>query len=308
MIYKNLKINHIKDDILTQYDSEYTVIVKTKLNRTFEKEFTIDDKALNMILKIGALEDIVFLDENKIKIKNNGKQFTTTTIGNPTFYFKEPNFSEENKYNFTLKELQEASKNVILDKMGIPQLKGVLVSKKDEQGNYSLAATDKYKLFYKNKGDKFIDVTYSIPTSFIKLLNSENVELTFVDNLVCAKESDGTILYGRLYSGIIPKVSSIINTAFNDGNTEVNITDTDYLMGVGRVFLENEDNTLKFTFKSNEDSLVLTYKSDSKNRFDAILKGEDLKIALKLGKNKIENNENMIKINNETILFKMKEM
>lgn len=260
MILKGFKINHVKGNTLTQYDNEMIIISKTKLDRTFEKEFTIDNKALETILKIGKLEDIEYVDDTKIRIKNDGKQYTTNLIENPNF---ELNMGEQiyvGKYK--LDHLLKASKCVSTNESQT-NYKGVMFDK-----NQNVYGTDSARLYFNSidKNTNYEKPQFSVTPNFFKHLISYEVDLYFTSTYVGTILDANTMIYSRLFSFSCPNMKQIIETKFNKKvtfkcNDDLNILTTKHVViandSFGKIIMfafQDDVNTFTSTFESNGDA------------------------------------------------------
>lgn len=303
MILKGFKTNHVKGNTLTQYDNEMIVIAKTKLDRTFEKEFTIDNKALETILKIGRLEDIEYVDDTKIGIKKNSKHYATNLIENPNF---ELNMGEQiyvGKYK--LDHLLKASKCVSTNESQT-NYKGIMFDK-----NQNVYGTDSARLYFNSidKNTNYDKPQFSVSPNFFKHLISDEVTLQFTNTYVGAVLDDNTNIFSRLFSFSCPNMKQIIETKFNKKvtfkcNDDLNILTTRH------VVIHNIYNQILFRFKDDVNSFACTFESDGDD-FYGKYDFNFIKDFIKLNdeENIIESRDNgMIKLNGNLLVLPIREM
>lgn len=254
MILKGFKINHVKGNTLTQYDNEMIVIAKTKLDRTFEKEFTIDNKALETILKIGRLEGIEYVDDKKIRINKGGKQYTTNLIENPNFELNMGNQIYVGKYK--LDHLLKASKCVSTNESQT-NYKGVMFDK-----NQNVYGTDSARLYFNSIDDNtnYEKPQFSVSPNFFKHLISDEVTLQFTNIYVGVVLDDNTNIFSRLFSFNCPNMKQIIETKFNKKvtfkcNDDLNILTTKH------VVIHNVSNQIYFKFNDDVNAFACTFES-----------------------------------------------
>ena len=305
MILKGFKINHVKGTTLTQYDEQMIVIVKTKLDRSFEKEFTIDNKALETILKIGRLEDIEYVDDTKIRIKNDGKQYTTNLIQNPNFELNMGKQIYVGKYK--LEHLLEASKCVSKNEAQT-NYKGVMFDK-----NQNIYGVDNLRIYFNSidKNTNYDKPQFSVTPNFFKHLISDEVDLYFTSTYVGTILDDNTMIYSRLSSSNCPDIKPIIETPLNKKiifkcNNDLNILTTTL------VTIENDNlkKTITFAFKDDINEFACTFES-SGDDFKARHSFNFIKDFIKLNneENIIETKDNgMMKLNGNFIIAPIREI
>lgn len=255
MILKGFKINHVKGNTLTQYDNEMIVIAKTKLDRTFEKEFTIDNKALETILKIGRLEDIEYVDDTKIRIKNDGKQYTTNIIENPNFELNMGDLVYTGKYK--LDHLLKASKCVSTNESQT-NYKGVMFDK-----NQNVYGTDSARLYFNSidKNTNYEKPMFSVSPNFFKHLISNEVTLQFTNTYVGAVLNDNTNIFSRLFSFNCPNMKQIIETKF-DKKVTFKCNDDLNILTTKHVVIHNISNQIYFKFKDDVNVFACSFESN----------------------------------------------
>lgn len=303
MILKGFKTNHVKGNTLTQYDNEMIVIAKTKLDRTFEKEFTIDNKALETILKIGKLEDIEYVDDTKIRINNDSKQYTTNLIENHNF---ELNMSEQiyvGKYK--LDHLLKASKCVSTNESQT-NYKGVMFDK-----NQNVYGTDSARLYFNSidRNTNYEKPQFSVSPNFFKHLTQNEVTLQFTNTYVGVVLDDNTNIFSRLFSFSCPNMKQIIETKFNKKvtfkcNDDLNILTTKH------VVIHNVSNQIYFKFNDDVNSFACTFES-SGDDFRATYDFSFLKDFIKLNdeENVIEVKDNgTMNLNGNLIVLPLREV
>lgn len=297
MILKGFKTNHIKGNTLTQYDNEMIVIAKTKLDRSFEKEFTIDNKALETILKIGKLEQIDFVDDKKIRINKGGKQYTTNLIENPNFELNMGNQIYVGKYK--LDHLLKASKCVSTNESQT-NYKGVMFDK-----NQNVYGVDNFRVYFNSidNNRNFDKPCFSVSTSFIKQLtnisnkNVNNICLQFTNTYVGTELDDNTSIFSRLFNFNCPDLKPIIETPLNKKiifkcNEDLNILTTTL------VTIENDNlkKTITFTFQDDINKFACKFES-SGDDFKVINCFNFIKDFIKLN-----NEENVIEANDNGLM------
>lgn len=303
MILKGFKINHIKGNTLTQYDNEMIVIAKTKLDRSFEKEFTIDSKALETILKIGRLEDIEYVDDTKIRIKNDGKQYTTNLIENPNFELNMGN--QIYVGNYKLDHLLKASKCVSTNESQT-NYKGVMFDTKQ-----NVYGTDSARLYFNSidKNTNYEKPQFSVSPNFFKHLTQNEVTLQFTNAYVGTVLDENTNIFSRLFSFNCPNMKQIIETKFNKEvkfkcNDDLNILTTKH------VVIHNISNKIYFKFNDDVNSFACTFESsgdDFYGKYDFSF----LKDFIKLNdeENVIEVNDNgAMNLNGNLIVLSLREV
>lgn len=303
MILKGFKTNHVKGNTLTQYDNEMIVISKTKLDRNFEKEFTIDNKALETILKIGKLEDIEYVDDTKIRIKKSGKQYTTNIIENPNFELNMGGLVYTGKYK--LDHLLKASKCVSTNESQT-NYKGVMFDK-----NQNVYGTDSFRVYFNSidNNKNYEKPIFSVSPSFFKHLSNDEVTLQFTNTYVGVVLDDNTNIFSRLFSFSCPNMKQIIETKFNKKvtfkcNDDLNILTTKL------VTIHNISNQIYFKFNDDVNAFGCTFESsgdDFYGKYDFSF----LKDFIKLNneENVIEAKDNgMIKLNGNLIVLPLREV
>ena len=305
MILKGFKTNHVKGNTLTQYDNEMIVIAKTKLDRTFEKEFTIDNKALETILKIGKLEDIEYVDDTKIRIKNDGKEYTTNLIENPNFELNMGNQIYVSKYK--LDHLLKASKCVSTNESQT-NYKGVMFDK-----NQNVYGVDNLRIYFNSidKNTNYEIPQFSVTPNFFKHLISDEVDLYFTSTYVGTVIDDNTMIYSRLSSSSCPDLKPIIETPLNKKiifkcNEDLNI------LTATLVTIENDNlkKTITFTFQDDINKFACKFES-SGDDFKARHSFNFIKDFIKLNdeENVIETKDNgMMKLNGNFIIAPIREI
>lgn len=303
MILKGFKTNHVKGNTLTQYDNEMLVIAKTKLNKDFEKEFTIDNKALETILKIGRLEDIEYVDDTKIRIKKGGKQYTTNVIENPNF---ELNFGDLiYTGTYKLEHLLKASKCVSTNEAQT-NYKGVMFDK-----NNNVYGTDSFRVYFNSidKNKNYNAPQFSVSPTFFKHLSQNEITLQFTNTYVGTNLDDNTNIFSRLFSFQCPSLKPIIEIEFNKCikficNDDLNILTTKF------VAIHNISNQIYFKFNDDINAFACSFES-SGDDFYSKYDYDYLKDFIKLNEqeNIIEVRDNgMMKLNGNLIVLPIKEI
>lgn len=305
MILKGFKTNHVKGNTLTQYDNEMIVIAKTKLDRTFEKEFTIDNKALDTILKIGKLEDIEYVDDTKIRIKKGGKQYTTNLIENPNFELNMGNQIYVGKYK--LEHLLKASKCVSTNESQTNN-KGVMFDK-----SQNVYATDSFRIYFNSidNNTNYEKPMFSVSPNFFKHLISDEVTLQFTNTYVGTVLDENTNIFSRLFNFNCPNLKPIIETNFNKVikfkcNEDLNILTTKHVVITNDSF----GKTIMFAFQDDINTFVSTFESNG-DAFDGKYDFSFLKDFINLNdeENVIEARDNgMIKLNGNLFVLPIREM
>ena len=256
-------------------EERQNVIIVRLESFEIEKDFTIDNKAINMLRLLQPAE--IKVTDNNFIIKSSKGKFSSKLINCDNFF--KPNLEVLNEFDTNFEYLNKASAYVSKsDKK--PILTGVRL---DANGN--IYATDSFRVYSKIVGD-FSSNGITMPTAFIKtindILNIEGRINNKYNNNNDIVEQDNITIVDRLLEGNYPSIEKIIKGVELASVVEINreefvetlllsqnVDSNDDVNGTIVVLTENKfetkgneiyENNIKFE-NNNEYYLAVSQKS-----------------------------------------------
>lgn len=223
-------------------------VIVVKLPMQIEKDFCIDSKAIEMVRKLNP--DQITIDSKSFIIKGQKGKFTSRLLSEQLFDLSQTDLSDEIQIDFV--SLVKASGYVSKNEKK-PVLCGVRI-----YDNGDICATDSIKAYFKENDTQKVTEGITLPVNFINLIkttfnNLKVVKFRYNKNIVMLEESNVKI-YSRLIDGNYPNMEKVISNVSFATSVDVDVNEL-------------------------RDRIEIASSVDS---------GEDKRIIIKLGTNKIE--------------------
>lgn len=325
IIAGNYDFNVIKNDEIIQFNRDCITIFKQKLSKNYDECFTLNKESFSKLVAITTNINDLTLKGNRVSYLKDKIKYSTPIVDNPSLDLDNDVFKNfPRTIIVNLDKLVKASKQVDVDNYRTAY-RGVII-KINEYGDYVIEGADNFRIYsegnYQNiDTNKYKVDAYSIPVSFIKLINSirnkisikDDVKLSFNENYVKVelKETKSLNLrditiYSRLYNGGTADFSTLelIEKRYGIGECTFTPSNLTNVIKDGFVDIEiNPEKGIKFTFKSSFDELMIIYSCDSENEFKGKFQTSLILDNLLIGeRNHLILGENMIKLNGVIVL------
>lgn len=267
---KTGEINHfVKNDI--GGCTLYSYSIKGQMNIVcliddleIEEDFTIDNKALEMVKILSPVSDII-VDGKTFTIKSKKGNYKGKLLQNELFM--KPNMNFEYSFKTDLNKLKIASQFCSKNEKK-PILTGVNVN-----SNGDINATDSFIAFrYVNKENVGKTCyTITIPSDFIefigKVVDEDEITINFNKNS-CAVEIGNIVYVNKLLDGNYPSLEKIFAVRNNATTIQFDIKELREKISISKNVGESKDHPIYLTFKNgtllaNGDNDFASYLTES---------------------------------------------
>jgi len=200
---KTFNTNYFKDNCIFSWDdndSGVMVIKKKAYTTAYDRDFMIDNNAMNVIDKLGGIDNCnITLKDNNVIIKKGKVKVKTLIKDVPV-----PSLDLEDLQRLNLRyNIKKA-----LPFTDLQNIKNGVLSAVQVRSTGNIVATDSYWAFQHNEGCDGEDISINVSAAFIKLLGNSNYKYTYNKHVIVAEDDDYKII-GRLIVGNYPDTTQI---------------------------------------------------------------------------------------------------
>lgn len=200
---KTFNTNQFKDNYIFSWDdndSGVVVIKKNAYTTAYDREFMIDNNAMNVIDKLGGIDNCdITLKDNNVIIKKGKVKVKALIKDVPV-----PSLDLEDLQRLNLRyNIKKA-----LPFTDLQNIKNGTLSAVQARTTGSIVATDSYWAFQHKEAGGGEDISINVSAAFIKLLGNSNYKYTYNKHVIVAEDDDYKII-GRLIAGAYPDTTKV---------------------------------------------------------------------------------------------------